>query len=315
MSKTTKLIIFLILAVGAVAMILFFPVKGYGQSSLLVPAEQAQGNINTVKLIAIVYFVVFLANGVIFLVQQYYFELTNNFTKKRGFMPKFFQKLGNIRLQGLVEDNKLKPVSHAIATLYNADFTVISSTNTNSKGMFKFFVKVGEYLVSIEKFGMKFDATNVISIRDNNESVLEFKGKYIEDIALNPKILRSITINKWLWFILVLFGLMSSWFFVPYLGQVSASLLALCAIFATLAYFHQSHTYLVIFSKNNQHIARTQFNIKNQKGEIIARATSNKKGAIKIIASSGIYKISSKNTKDRTFSIPAREIVDLELKV
>jgi len=315
MSKTIKLIFLLVLAVGAIVMILFFPVKSYGQSNLLVPAEQAQGNIDTVKLIAIVYFVVFLINGLIFLIQHYYFEFTNSFTKNRSLILRFSQKLGNIRLRGLVEDNKLKPVSRAIVTLYNADFTVISSTNTNSKGMFEFFVKAGDYLVSIEKFGMKFDATSIISIKNDNESTHEFKGEYIEDIALNPKLFKSIAINKWFWFILVLLGLLSAWLFVSYLGQVSASLLALCAIFATLAFFHQSHTFLVILGKNSQRIAGTQFNIKNQKGEVIARATSNKKGAIKIIASSGIYKISSKNTKDRTFSIPAREIVDLELKV
>lgn len=281
--------------------------------------EAAQRTIEagqTAQIIIIIYFILFLIIGVLFVLANY--TLQNAPTLDRAFfLPcKRTKKGGEKMISGTLEDEKKRPVSLMKVILSDVLEHQVDSTFSSRQGRFCFKVNSGSYLITAEKFGFEPVMTKTIGLKEKDKQIqVALKTKKIEDAKVNSPSVKFLMFNRLVLFVLVAAGVYATYLALSFFSIIIALIILATVITSLILFILNQHMSLELYDHRGKKIKNLKVEITSAKGEVLEKAETDNTGKINLFVAEGFYKIVSAQTPSRTFKANGKEIVDLKLKI
>lgn len=235
---------------------------------------------------------------------------------KRFFASKFTRNKINPDIVGKVTDEHGDPLAYSRIILLNTTNEKRYSKLADDGGRFSFKVKPGKYEVHLQQFGYRLKYAPEFELEKSQGIIrLNLAAAKTEQIMIDPPVISYIEVAKAIFAALFMIGfvLMVMAF---YFSESKLYLpFALCLGLLAYVFSASNFIFIKVFDHNGKSLKNSIIEIKNHRDETITKIQTDSHGRLRLVASSGFYKLTSEKTLFKTFRLNQKSIVDLDLSL
>jgi hypothetical protein len=265
-------------------------------------------------LLAKLFFAVVFATGVFnFVLIELLFFLPDI---KKVLRSKFVKNHPNPDIIGKVIDTYGNPLSFAKIVLLERKSKRKISKISDGEGKFTFKVRPGDYEVHLQQFGYKLRYSPDFELQPSQGLVrLSLDAQQTEQIMIDPPIISYIEVAKVFFAILFVLGFVLMTLTFYFSKSMLFLPIGLCLVLLAYLFSYSNFVFIKVFDHHGKPIKNSPVEIKDRKNLTIAQIKTDQHGRLRIVASTGFYKLTSQTTLFKTFRLDQKSIVDLDLSL